>query len=309
MLLSVSSVVRLQSSRSVQTAAYCMDLVKKRDYDHFLTTLLLPREARRASFAIRALNAEVAGVRDVVTNKAAGQGRMVFWRQTLNQIYEGEATMGHPVASELRRAIREHGLSKEPLMRLIDSRDTFLDDELKPPFDTMDEVDAYAEQAFSSIHCLVLETLAQKTAGVKGHARHAANQLGKAEGLVTLLRSVPYTAAKLRRVNLPGELLVKHQVPVNNILNWSKHKDSSGEDLQKVVETVAARADDHLNNCRFRSKYLSDTEKLVLLPAVSVDRYLATLHKVHCDVFNKKMQHRDSFLPVALLISKFKRTY
>lgn len=42
--------------------------------------------ARRASFAIRAFNVEVACIRDQVTNPTIGIGRIVFWRDTINKV-------------------------------------------------------------------------------------------------------------------------------------------------------------------------------------------------------------------------------
>jgi len=48
-----------------------LDLVKKRDYEHFLATLLLPKEVRRAAVALRAFNVEIASVRDSVTDQVS----------------------------------------------------------------------------------------------------------------------------------------------------------------------------------------------------------------------------------------------
>ena len=61
---------------------------------------------------------------------------------------------------------------------MIEAREVFINDDVRPPFDTIADVDDYAEKAFSSVHFLLLEALASaNNQDVKGHARHAANQV------------------------------------------------------------------------------------------------------------------------------------
>lgn len=43
---------------------YCVDAVRKHDYEHYLCALLVPRGARDAAFAVRALNVETSQVSD-----------------------------------------------------------------------------------------------------------------------------------------------------------------------------------------------------------------------------------------------------
>lgn len=61
---------------------------RKHDYEHYLCTLLLPRFARKAVFAIRAFNVEVALIGDVVTERQRALVRMNFWRDTLVEVFE-----------------------------------------------------------------------------------------------------------------------------------------------------------------------------------------------------------------------------
>ena len=138
---------------------------------------------------------------------------------------------------------------------------------------------------------------------IHGHVRHCANQLGKAEGIVTLLRALPYNAS-CRRVNLPMNLLVTHKISSESII---RGKDSP--EFRNLIESFAAIAEDHLQNCRFRKKYLSPNEKLIMLPAVSVDSYLSKLHRAKCNVFDNVLQRRDSWLPFNMYLHKWKRSY
>ena len=72
-LFSVSQrplVINRSSVRAASTggnpAQHCLELVKRTDHEHFLTNLLLPDRIRTDAFAIRALSAEVSGVRECV---------------------------------------------------------------------------------------------------------------------------------------------------------------------------------------------------------------------------------------------------
>ena len=63
---------------------------------------------RSGIFAVRALNAEVAMVRDLVTQKELGMGRMFFWRDAVNQAFLRKQSKStnvpkHPVVVEFSK--------------------------------------------------------------------------------------------------------------------------------------------------------------------------------------------------------------
>jgi hypothetical protein len=58
---------------------------------------------------------------------------------------------------------------------------------------------------------------------------------------------------------------------------------------------MAAKAEEHLENARFRRKFLTSEEKLLMLPAVAVDRFLTRLNKADCNVFHPDLTKRDSW--------------
>ena len=203
----------------------------------------------------------------------------------------------HPVAVQLHRMIKQHNPSRELLIRLIQSREQFLSDK---PFDSLDHVEEYGDHAFSSVYLLLLELLGNDS----GHAKHAATQLGKCEGLVTLLRAMPYNASK-RRCYLPTDLLLEQELSAEKVIRGGEEEQA----VRDVVEIIAGRAQQHLESCRFRMKYLDSDHKLLLLPAVSVDAYLDKLSKVKCNVWDKTLHSRNSTLPMSLYWNKFKKTY
>jgi len=240
---------------------------------------------------------------------------MRFWTDSVEAAcagVEGHSSSANPVAGELTRAIKKHRLSKALLLRVISSRERFLSDS---QFANLDEMDVYGSDAFSRLNLLLLECLAKNKEEEKknrgGHPRHAAEQLGMAQGLVTQLRATPYSLSRRQhQVTLPADLMAAQGLSNEVLLRYKPQaKEPLPEGLDLVVEAVAERAQSHLDNCRFRRQYLSREERLIMLPAVAVDTYLATLHKAKCNVFSAATQRNHAWLPALLYFHKWKRTY
>ncbi|XP_023333361.1 NADH dehydrogenase (ubiquinone) complex I, assembly factor 6 [Eurytemora carolleeae] len=289
--------IRQKHTIPKQTGAeYCVESVRKSDHEHYLTNLMLPTQLRTHAFAIRAFNCEVSGVRDSVSEKQIGLMRLQFWRDTIDRIYENNPPQ-HPVAGQLHRAVLEHSLSKSLLLRLVDSREQFISDR---PFESLEEVEKYADKAFGSVYLLFLEIINNSD----GHLKHAATALGRVEGLLTLLRAVPYNVSK-RRVYLPTDLLMERDLSAEEIIR----SPVENEPLREVVEIIASRAQEHLNSCRYRSRMINRENKRILLPAVAADAYLHKLSKCDCNVFDSKLNQRNSFLPLSLYYHKIRGFY
>lgn len=87
-----------------------LNLHRKYEYENFLCTLLLSGNDHRAFiFAVRAFNVEIALIRDQVSQRDIGLGRLAFWRDAVNKIFRrGESSLKedvprHPVVLELNR--------------------------------------------------------------------------------------------------------------------------------------------------------------------------------------------------------------
>ncbi|XP_052559265.1 NADH dehydrogenase (ubiquinone) complex I, assembly factor 6 isoform X3 [Tympanuchus pallidicinctus] len=178
-------------------AQYCAELLRKRDYEGFLCSLLLPAESRTSALALRAFNVELAQIKDSITQKTTGLMRMQFWRKAVEDIYCNNPPH-QPVAVALWRAVKRHNLSKMWFTKIIDEREKNLDDRA---YRNIQELEAYAENTQSALLYLILEML-----GVKDiHADHAASHIGKAQGIVTCLRATPYHCTR-RKVFLPMDI-------------------------------------------------------------------------------------------------------
>jgi NADH dehydrogenase [ubiquinone] 1 alpha subcomplex assembly factor 6 len=108
------------------------------------------------------------------------------------------------------------------------------------PYLTLKDVEDYAENTASSVLYLTLECL-----GIRDvHADHAASHLGKAEGIITLLRATPYHAHN-KKVFLPMDLLALHLVSQEDVL-----RGLNSDRLQDVVYDIASQSKMHLNMVR-----------------------------------------------------------
>ncbi|XP_068090982.1 NADH dehydrogenase (ubiquinone) complex I, assembly factor 6 isoform X3 [Hyperolius riggenbachi] len=262
LLRSHSCVHRRDSrSHSSQTASYCLQLVRQRDHDGFLCTLLLPPESQHSVFALRAFNVELSQVKDSVSQKNLGLMRMQFWKDSLQDIYEDNPPH-HPVAVELAKAIQKHKLTRRWLTRIIDDREKNLDDRA---YRNIKELETYAENTQSSLLYLTLETLDVRDV----HADHAASHIGKAQGIITCLRAVPFHSS-CRKVFLPVDICVL------------------ARSFQKKVHGKAFPA---------------------FNITVPLDSYLRRLRRADFNVFHPGLQRRDPWLPLSLYIRSWKKTY
>lgn len=100
----------------------------------------------------------------------------------------------------------------------------------------LESLEKYCDNTVSSLYYLLLE--AQGTANV--NADHAATHLGKAHGLVTLIRSVPYNARK-RVILLPQNILLN-----NSVSSESVFQGRSSAGLRDAIFQVASCAKQHL---------------------------------------------------------------
>ena len=65
-------------------AAYCADLVREADFDRYAASLFAPPERRAQLLALYAFNAEIARVRDQISQPLAGEIRLQWWVDVLS---------------------------------------------------------------------------------------------------------------------------------------------------------------------------------------------------------------------------------
>jgi len=234
----------------------CLDEVRMRDHDRFLTLLFAPPLKRPALIALYAFNLEIARVAETVSEPMMGHIRLQWWRETLEGLPRGE-TRGHAAAVALHEA---GAFPTGALAGLADARERDLSEDV---FEDMSALEAYAEATSSSLMRLAAEALDAEKAMAAGEAiRHA----GVAYALTGLLRALPLHASQ-GRLMLPASILLARNVDPHDVLAGRMN-----EELRGAILDVSSRAREHLTSAR---AHRCDAALLpALLPASLCDRYL-----------------------------------
>ncbi|XP_067567835.1 NADH dehydrogenase (ubiquinone) complex I, assembly factor 6 isoform X2 [Pseudorca crassidens] len=270
------SVAAVSGPGTSGTDRYCLELLRKRDYEGYLCSLLLPAESRSSAFALRAFNVELAQVKDSVSEKTIGLMRMQFWKKTVDDIY-CDSPPHQPVAIELWK-------------------EKNLDDKA---YRNIQELENYAENTQSSLLYLTLEIL-----GIKDlHADHAASHIGKAQGIVTCLRATPYHGSR-RRVFLPMDICMLHGVSQEDFLRKSQDKN-----VRDVVYDMASQAHLHLKHARSFHKSVPVKAFPAFLQTVALEDYLKKIQQVDFDIFHPSLQQKNTLLPLSLYIQSWRKRY
>ncbi|CAF0820452.1 unnamed protein product [Didymodactylos carnosus] len=300
------------SSSNTDDYSYCINSVRKYDYENFLCVgLLKPIQKQRSAIAIRAFNVELAQIRDNVSDQQIGRMRLQFWRDTVDDCFSlitatTPKIINNPVARELTSVIIENSnrLSKLWFQRLITSRETTLND---MPFDNMDKLEAYIEQSVTPIYYLLLELYGQRTL----NSDHIASHLGRAQGIVNIVRGIPYNAVK-RRCFIPLSYLIQHNISQQDIFNLN----FSNEHVRLVIFDMCTRAYYHMKKaidlfendktfCKKKLFVFSNDEQTIFLPLIALHDYLRRIKEIDFDLSNKQAHVRNHLLVWKLWLRKF----
>jgi phytoene synthase len=102
--------------------------IRRVDPDRWLSSRFIEDVTRRADvIALYAYDHELARAPRVASNPLLGEIRLTWWREMLDEAYEGRPVRQHPAAQALAAAIGRHDLPRAPLEAMIDARYRELD--------------------------------------------------------------------------------------------------------------------------------------------------------------------------------------
>lgn len=274
----------------------------------------MPASARKQYFALRALNVELASIKDGNERRRMGMGgqeagsslalrmRMQWWRDALNELYPDDQTSEsapspegflsstaanywrNPVVRALHHAIEESDLTKRFLERLLDARDADLDIQQMA---TLDDSAAYAEDTCGSLLYLALEC-----AGVREDAAdEAASQVGIGWGLVTALRSTAHRGVG-GEMAIPADLLSQ---PISSDYLMARFNPDFKPNpekeavLKEAVQFMAYTASNHLAKASELQPGVPKAGRPCLLAAIPARHYLMKLRDADHDLYNPKV--------------------
>lgn len=239
---------------------------------------------RRAAFALRAFNVETAKAMDVASDPKIGLMRLLWWQEAIDKIFSNKL-IEHPVAQALKSVVSMQNVNKSWLKRSVEARINDAKKEVNEMPETIEELEKYAEDTASTI----LYTTLQAGGITSTAADHAASHIGKASGLLLLLRSLPYHASRNHHFSyIPVKLAEKHGL-VEKKDGQPEIRIDSREKLCDVVFEMASVANAHLVKARQLSGTVPAEAQPVLLPAVPAQVILDSLNRVQFDVFDPRL--------------------
>lgn len=104
------------------------DLVRRVDPDRWLSSRFIgDAQARADVVTLYAYDHELARAPRVASNPILGEIRLTWWREALDEVFDGREVRRHPTAQALAEMIRRRGMPREPFEALIDARYRELD--------------------------------------------------------------------------------------------------------------------------------------------------------------------------------------
>ncbi|MFC3069604.1 squalene/phytoene synthase family protein [Phenylobacterium soli] len=102
--------------------------LRRVDPDRWMSSRFIGDADKRADVvALYAFDHELARAPRITSNSLLGEIRLTWWREVLDEIFEGRPVRRHPTAQALAEAVRRRGLTRPPLETLIDARYRELD--------------------------------------------------------------------------------------------------------------------------------------------------------------------------------------
>ncbi|KAK7420317.1 hypothetical protein QQZ08_010450 [Neonectria magnoliae] len=251
---------------------YCLAQLQTSDYDAHLVRRFVPHPVQDTYAALRTLNLELVRLPELVSNPTIGILRMKFWQESLDNTFAGRPPR-EPTCILLYKALqdleaRAGSATKKSIKfwvsRLVKTREKHMSNR---PHTSLTSLEEYAENTYSTLMYATLASLPLRSMNVD----HLASHVGKACGIVAVLRGIPVLAAPPPPVQTPSGPQAPTREPALLLpLDAMAEAGVKEEDvfrqgpnapgLQDAVFKVATRANDHLITAREMLKRLKAGE-------------------------------------------------
>lgn len=207
--------------------------LRGKDYERFLICLFTPLACRDDIAALFLFNAELAQIRDQVTEPILGQIRLQWWREALDKLGTPEQPP-HALLDRLSRW-QQRGISLAPLHTLLDARTTDLSTE---PFPTLTAYETYRQNTSAPLGTLLAALLGQPA----NAPLFAATMTSYAA--IGLLRALPHWLQR-RQMPLPPEIIASHNIncgalaelkPQDGLAQWALTTAQQAHEKSKALQ-------------------------------------------------------------------------
>jgi phytoene synthase len=132
--------------------------VRQADPDRWLASRFVADAAARADVvALYAFNLELAHVAEAVREPLAGEIRLTWWREAVDELFAGRPPRRHPVVEALAAAIASRDLPAAPFEAMVEARFADLAAE---PFADLAAIERYLDETAGALMGLAAAALA-----------------------------------------------------------------------------------------------------------------------------------------------------
>lgn len=243
---------------------HAADVVRRFDKDRYLSALLAPEVHRSGLMALYAFSAEIARIRELVSEPLPGEMRLQWWRDFLEGTEHGAAA-SNPVANALLQTIERYKLPKKGLVAMTEARVFDLYNDQMP---SLNDLEGYAGETVSGmiqLACFVLNGGKDpETATAAGHA-------GVAYALTGLMRALPWHASR-RQMYLPKDVCERHNLDVETVF-----RGETTPELGAVLSELRGHVRHHLSRVQQAAGSVPPECDNAFLPLVLVEPFLKKL--------------------------------
>lgn len=236
-----------------------VDDLRNADPDRYLSVLYAPQPVRDDLIALHAFNAEIASVRDRVSQPLPGEIRLQWWRDLIEGAGEPD---GSPLAEALLAAMETHGLPRDALANMLEARIFDLYDD---PMPSVADLEGYAGETASAL--IQLASLVVAPGSASDYAI-AAGHAGCAQAIAGLLRSLPIHRAR-GQCYVPADILASAGITRDRLIEGT---DRQG--IGRVVSAMVALGRSHFTAFMEASKGMPPALRPAYLPAFLADAHL-----------------------------------
>ena len=238
------------------------EMVRGTDRDRYLSVLYAPEDKRDALFALYAFNAEIASIRDRISDPMPGEIRLQWWRDAI-AAGDPRAGSGHPVAQALVAAIARHRLPLSAFDNYLEARIFDLYDD---PMPSRTDLEGYCGETASAVIQLAAMVLdGEAAAGYAELAGHA----GCAQAMSGLLRLLPIHRSR-GQCYVPRDILGAAGMTPEEFIAGANDPRSA-----VAVQAMVALAREHLGAFEQKASALPQSLRPAFLPLALTPTYLA----------------------------------
>ncbi len=246
-----------------ETSQTIVETLRKADPDRYLATLYAPQAKRGALQALYAFNAEIAVVRDRISQPLPGEIRMQWWRDLIDA-GSGDEGAGNPLAGSLLSAIRSYGLPRSAFHNYLDARIFDLYDD---PMPSRTDLEGYCGETAG---CMIQLSALVLDAAAAPDCAEMAGRAGCAQAITGLLRLLPLHRAR-GQCYIPKDILSAVGTTPTDFLR------DDGAASQGAVAAMMALAHEHLAAFEQVASGLPQALRPAFLPLASTR---ALLHRM-----------------------------